>query len=365
MKKLNLYHLLIWVVFSIATFQATAQVEEEEEEFEEFDPNEFADYGDVEETKRFCTQKVRNLTPTKLISIGYEVQLPFDITSAPDPDSEAAEASDITNGEGEVQLVHGMQLAANFPVISKSSIIVNLALNYNESLFIFNETNDYNLYNNFDRYGLRTAGFTATMFKPLNETNFIYAQGSANVNNNFTFAQDEFDLSNSLTYSGAVAFGWKKSDDFLWAVGAARTYRGGQLLYIPLLIFNRTFNDRWGTELALPALGHLRRNISPKSILRLGYEIVGNSYFIQNLPDASGGLQDFNELHLRRSEIKAQLIYERSLKDFIWISFQGGVRFNYRFNVSESLDTESGDFLITNEIGNPLYFGISLNLVSP
>ncbi|MEM9980870.1 MAG: hypothetical protein AAF734_00145, partial [Bacteroidota bacterium] len=179
MKKLNLYHLLIWVVFSIAAFQATAQVEEEEEELEEFDPNEFADYGDVEETKRFCTQKVRNLTPTKLISIGYEVQLPFDITSAPDSDSEAAEASGIANGEGEVQLVHGMQLAANFPVISKSSIIVNLALNYNESLFIFNETNDYNLYNNFDRYGLRTAGFTATMFKPLNETNFIYAQGSA------------------------------------------------------------------------------------------------------------------------------------------------------------------------------------------
>jgi hypothetical protein len=33
--------------------------------------------------------------------------------------------------------------------------------------------------------------------------------------------------------------------------GLARTYRAGQLMHLPVLFWNKTFNDKWGMELLL------------------------------------------------------------------------------------------------------------------
>jgi hypothetical protein len=81
---------------------------------------------------------------------------------------------------------------------------------------------------------------------------------------------------------------------------------------VPLILFTKTFRDRWGLEMLLPARAHLRDNFSSKSLLLGGFEIEGNSYQLR------AGKADFlpepgrknRFLELRRAELKFRLIYE-------------------------------------------------------
>jgi hypothetical protein len=105
-------------------------------------------------------------------------------------------------------------------------------------------------------------------------------------------------------------------------------------------------------------------------MLFAGWELEGQSYQLNNTPYDTW-LSDRTEL--RRSELRFRLIYERSIYNFIWISAQAGYRVNYLFNVDDLADGTDffrgffGDqpFAMENQMGNPIYFNISLNLVSP
>lgn len=334
----------------------------------------FSNYGDaVSGVKRYCTQKVNNLSPTKLYGGGYEVQGGFSISSKrgelyrndPNYNNIIDSPNDV-----KVQLVHGLHLNVNYPIISKSSIIVSLMAQYQESRFIFEDPKGYSLYQSLAERGLRTGGIGTTIFKPLDENRFMIFQAQADVNGDFKANELNIALSRGMTFSGAFIYGWKKNDNFMWGIGATRTYRGGETLHIPILFYNRTFNDRWGIEALFPARIHMRRNFTPKSLLQLGYEIVGNSYYIYNESEQIGAdLRPYEDLQLRRSEIKIRAIYEQALKNFIWISVQAGLRYNYKFNLSEARDVREGlfnkKFLLENTIGNPLYLSVGIYLVSP
>ena len=84
----------------------------------------FDDFGDVDNKniRTFCTQKVNYLSPTKLISIGYESQLPFHLSS------ENATKSLLSSTH--VNSFGGIRLGLNTPVISRSNFIFNLRLNF-------------------------------------------------------------------------------------------------------------------------------------------------------------------------------------------------------------------------------------------
>jgi len=329
-------------------------------------------YGDAQATKRFCTQKVRNLTPTKLYSIGYEVQGPFNMSALVGEPYRNASFPNLTDSPDGIKAkaVHGLQLGINYPIISKSSVIISLSAQYTESRFVVEDPKNYSLFRNINDKGLRTGGLGLTIFKPLNEKRFMIFQAQADVNGNYSSSELSDAFGDGMTISGAVIYGWKKSDDLMWGLGVTRTYRGGESLIIPVWYFNKTFNDRWGTEILFPARVHFRRNFSSKSLLQLGYEIVGNSYFIKNQEDVGSDLAPYDALQLRRSEVKIRAVYERSLKNFLWISAQAGVRYNYKFNLSEKNGVESeglinNKFLLEGDIGLPVYFNISLNIVSP
>ncbi|HEX8350995.1 MAG TPA: hypothetical protein VF598_13610 [Hymenobacter sp.] len=144
-----------------------------------------------------------------------------------------------------------------------------------------------------------------------------------------------------------------------------RTYRAGQLLYIPVLLYNRTFSPKWGCEVVFPARAEIRRSFGTNALLKLGYEPEGNVYYI--------GKVGTDDVYLRRGELKPRLTYERQLVGFVWVSAQAGLRYNYRNdafrNQNPTGDRESllgpEPSLYQNTLTNPLYFNLSLNLVSP
>lgn len=340
---------------------ASAQVEgeEDEEDYSMYDDLDFAGEG----TKRFCTSKIKGLSPAKLISIGYDVQGPFDIT--------AGAYEGFAESTQRVELGHGLRVFANVPLISRNNIIVQGGLNHWDHQLIFADeaqAGEHPLHQSLREGGLRTTGVNTTVFKPLNETSFLLFQASADVNGNYTWSN--FQSPKYATYSGALLWGKKANDRKQWAVGLSRTYRAGELNYIPVFLFNWTSVDgKWGTEMLLPARGHVRYSFSPRSMLFAGFELEGQSYRLNN----GEALWNENHVELRRSELRFRLMYERSLVNFIWISVQAGYRVNYLYDVDELEGGQEffrgffGDqpYLVQNSITNPLYFNISLNLVSP
>jgi hypothetical protein len=315
------------------------------------DSLDFGEFGDAgDKAQAYATQKVLYLSPTKLISVGYEFQPSFDITSK--NELAAPGATEITQ---RVNRFSGVRLGFNAPVISRSSFILNLGLTYwNTGVRIANAEN-LSQFQALNR-GLRSTGINATAFKPLNDVRFVIVQANADLNGNYRNLDDV--SGKALTYSGTAIYGWKRSDNFMWGLGVTRTYRAGQLLHIPVVLYNRTFSPQWGVEAIFPARVNLRRNFGTSSLLMFGYEIEGNAYYL--------GQVNGNDLYLRRGELKPRVTYERKLAGFVWLSTQLGLRYNYRFNsFADQNPTGDNKPVFTNDLGNPLYFNISLNLVSP
>ncbi|MFN3851499.1 MAG: DUF6268 family outer membrane beta-barrel protein [Spirosomataceae bacterium] len=311
--------------------------------------DDFSEYGDADDKKikTFCTQKVLYLSPTRFISVGYELQTPFDISSSNVVSSAKPLHSNVSSARG-------LRLAFNTPVISRSNFILSLGLTYwNTSFDRGHHTSSSEFKTNLFENGLRTTGVNATIFKPLNDKNFLIFQGNADLNGTYRNLNEI--NSKQMTYSAAAIYGWKKSDNLMWGIGAARTYRLGELIYVPVFMYNRTFNPKWGLEVLLPSRAAVRRNFGTTSMLLLGYELEGNTYYLGE-----------NNGYLRRGEIKPRISYERQIKNFIWLSAQAGMRVNGRFNVFSTQNPAKNELaIISNTLQNPFYFNISLNLVSP
>ncbi len=346
--------LLVFLFVGLITFTAWAQEPEPDEEEEDFSM--YADAELADGAKRFCTNKVLDQSPNKLISIGYDFQGAHDMT--------IGAWGSIPSTTVRVNQVSGIRINGNVPVISKTNMLLNVGYSYWEANYTMAQSSDNPFVNTLDTRGLRTAGILATFFKPLNEKQFFLIQAQADLNGDY-FLPDFQPLS-YLKYSGAAVYGWKKHDRLFYGFGMSRTYRIGEVNYVPIMLYNYTFPSRkWGIESALPVRAQLRRNFNPRTLAFFGYELEGQSYRISNIE----GINGVKDPELRRSELRIRLTFERSLKDFIWISAQAGLRYNWNFNVDEG-DFFRGFFgeqpyLLENSLTNAMYFNVSINLVSP
>jgi hypothetical protein len=126
-------------------------------------------------------------------------------------------------------------------------------------------------------------------------------------------------------------------------------------------------SKKWGLEMLLPARLDYRRNINDKNLLLVGYEVQGNTFRINNDGDIYN--LPFNEMEMRRAELRFRATWEHAFTPQIWLSLQAGYRYNYSFKL------DNGDFyrpffdntpyLMETELTNPAYFNISINWVSP
>ena len=345
-----------------------------EEDYSLYDNVEYSAEG----AKRFCSPKIEGLSPAKLISIGYDYQMGYDMS--------ADTLNSIQTGQGGFNLgpqdarvlsSHGLRLGFNIPVISKTNLVWQLGANYWEQRYNFADEASLSnpMLKSLSAYGLKTAGISTTLFKPLDDKQFILFQGSADYSGNYTL-KDMMPL-NYLKYSAALIYGKRPTELKQWGVGVARTYRVGEINYIPVVLFNMTdVQNKWGTEILFPARAHVRRTINSRNMLFAGYELEGQSYRMWNTSSTDAYQMSDDELEIRRGEIRLRMVYEFSLKDFIWMSVQAGYRINYRFDMDRLIGGEENyrafglidgtpPYVMINNLTNPLYFNVSINLVSP
>jgi hypothetical protein len=330
------------LVLSIRTF---SQVDTTEV----FDISQF---GDAEGVKRYCTQKVLNQTPTRIISLGYEYQGSFLMPGV--PVSPMLPAMQDFN----VKSLSSLRAQVNIPVVSTNSVIWQLGFNYWGSAYAFDAPGNNQFVKQLNERFMTSTGLNSTLFKPLNEKNFLIVQASADANGIFEKIGDV--SSKSMTYSATAIYGWKKGEKNMIGTGIARTYRAGQLIHVPVLFWNKTFNDRWGMELLLPARGFLRYNFSTSSMLQAGFELEGNQFWMR-LPNSANGA-----VYVQRGEFKPRIMWDKKISGFFWFNVQAGLRYNWRYDVMNEYDAKKQNLrYFSSNIGNPLYFNFSINFVSP
>lgn len=343
---------------AVALFLALPMVygqEEGPEEEEEFD---FSNLVPAENVKAFCSSRILNGGPQNLFSIGYDIQGNHDLASESFAGNPAQDMG--------INSIREFRIDAQYPVISKNNITVGLQFNYLRTRFNYGEDEflSHPFLRTLDENGLTSTSFSTVIFKPLDIDNFMIFQAGATLNGDYTLG-DMQSLSHTRFF-GAVIYGWKPSDRKMWGLGVSRTYLGGALNYIPVVYYQYSSTDgRWGIDALIPSRFNLKRNFSRKSILSLGWNVQGNSYRLNELVDEGANL----EPELRRAELRFRAIFDKALTNTIWFSVQGGLRYNWEFNV------DNGDFfrsffnddpyLFENELGNPLFAQVSISWVSP
>jgi hypothetical protein len=345
----------------------TPQKTTEDEDFSMYDEVGFVDQS----AKRYCSPKIEGLSPAKLISLGFDFQGPYKMTL----DTFNNNISQGSPENGISTVTSGARFSCNIPVVSKTSLVWQMGANYWESGYnITNQTTAASGYvenpmlKSLQSNGLRTMGVNTTLFKPLNDKNFLLFQGSADMSGDYDW---NLMPAKFMKYSAALIYGKRPSERKQWGLGLSRTYRAGELNYIPILLFNYTdAANKWGTEILFPARAHVRRTINSRNMIFAGYELEGQSYRLYRMESIRN-----QDLEIRRAEIRLRLVYEFSLKDFLWMSIQAGYRINYRYDVDRLNNGEEifrafgllskEPYIMKNTLTNPFYFNISLNLVSP
>jgi len=358
--------LLLWMT-SACLYAQTPDSTAQEDDFDLGEFDDF-DFGEVE-VKTYCSSKIIGISPQQLISIGYDFQGPYQASFSSVGSFE--EGAEVAQETYQVNATQGVRLVANIPVYSRNSLVVQLGANIWDMRYQFDTPDDQinsEVARSISQNGLRTAGVNTTIFKPFNDTHFLLFQGSMDLSGDYTL--NNFQSLNFLRYSAAALFGWRKSDYFQWAVGLSRTYRVGEMNYIPVVLFNWTSqNSPWGVEMLLPARAHVRYSFSARNMLFAGFELEGQSYRINHV---SEGLND-QSLEIRRGEMRWRLLWQKQLAGFVWLQAQAGYRLNWSYNA----DTLPGgneffrgffgsqEYAMLNTLTNPFYANISINLVSP
>lgn len=351
MKLIVFFVLILSSIFSLAQNPLdTTKIPEED----------FSMYADVVEApsdkkkKVYASQKVIGLSPTKLISVG------FDFVGAHSINVDTI--AQYLGSEANVSNNTGFRFAANFPVISNTKMILNLGINYLDFKYKFDKpvNSVHPLVNSLSTRGLRSYGVNATFYKPFNEKTFTILQFAAD--HNSAGKLDEF-FNTALRYSGVAMIGKKPHDRLQYGFGVSQSYRGGALNYFPVVMYNYTFkNKKWGIEMLLPARANVRYTFNARNLFFAGFELEGNSFLMN--PMLKNYSLGYKNLQLHRSEIRPRLTYEFSVYKFFWMSIQAGYRIGYKFDL-DNVDYNAKPVIMENKVNGSYYFNISLNLVSP
>lgn len=348
---------LFAIFFVMVCFNTFAQ---EDDDFEDFDPSMFEEAGSG--ITSYCTNKVFAQSPTALVSLGFDYQGASTITSGmfnnyPMEDVEISSAS-------------GFRLQSNVPIISKNNILVNWSLNFvNFGYQLENDNITGPLTETLREYDLNWLNTGITVFKPLDDKKYLIFQVAAEMNGDYTF--NDLPSSSQVRLPAAFIYGKRSNDRTMWGVGVSRTYLGGALNVLPVIYYYKTFkNEKWGLEALFPGRAQLRYRWNSRSVALFGYQVEGASYRLSNFNTVvdDPNIRQYDDIELRRSEIRLGLTLNKGFNDFIWVSFQTGVRLNNQFNADEGdffRGFDDSDYFMENDLSTTFYAQIAISMVSP
>lgn len=282
--------------------------------------------------KQLCNPLVLGQPITKLATIGIENQFKSNLISIPQY------LMPTTTLNSTINSINNFRANLNKNVIVKPKTYLNIGVNYLYTNFNTTTIGNIPLNKIINNNGYTSMGFTANLFKPLNSKNFILFNAALDANGN-TFSN--FNGSN-IYFSGTLIYGWKKALKSMVGIGVTRTYRLGRVVHVPVLLWNETFNKKWGIDMVLPARANVRYTPKAGQMLTMGFELEGAQYRLQ------GNDLALNNTFLQRGEIRTKIGYDKKINNNSYFSATAGYRIMQRFDIADSYNSK------TNTVNNTL-----------
>ncbi|WP_400193284.1 hypothetical protein [Hymenobacter sp. B81] len=313
-----------------------------------------ADTTAVVDEQEFATPSVIGMGPSKGLVVQYQRMPRFGVNS----NAQVVGLRDYaTEADKNARLV----IKGYIPLLNNPHLKLIMGINYEREEFQFrNPPSDYELYDNIENKGLKTLGAQLAVIRPVNEVNWYIFRAKGELSGDYQ--SSALGLKDYLRFSSEFLYGWKRSPQFSWGVGLQLGYTFGRQSIYPAVLYNRTFNPRWGIEAIFPARVTLRYNASPTSLFYVGYSVDGFNYIIKlrkplQRTGASGqpepGTVALRTLELRETEVKFRARWERPIFDFLWLGAEAGYRYNHAFDAFDRTNADREKIIDSKLAGAP------------
>ncbi|UOQ53593.1 DUF6268 family outer membrane beta-barrel protein [Hymenobacter cellulosivorans] len=306
--------------------------------------------------QQFATPSVVGMGPSKGLIFHYERVPRFNVSS----DGQSVGLRDYnTDATKNARLV----IKGYIPMLNHPHLKLILGVNYEREEFQFsNQPTGYELYDNIENKGLKTLGTQLAVIRPVNDVNWYIFRIKGELSGDYT--SSELNVADYLRVSSEFLYGWKRSPTFSWGVGVQLGYTFGRFSPYPALLYNRTFNKRWGIEALFPARVTARYNASPRSLFFAGYSVDGLNYIVKLRTPLRHENTTLNSLELRETEVKFRARWEREIYDFLWFGVEGGYRYNYAFDAFDRTN-DNRVKIIDSKLASAPYASLELFIVPP
>ncbi|GAA4033565.1 hypothetical protein GCM10022409_17320 [Hymenobacter glaciei] len=322
--------------------------------------------SNLSDKQQFANPSVLGMGPSKGLIVRYERMPKFGVSST----AQVQGLSDFnTDATKNARLsIKGYIPAWNHPHLK---VIVGLSYEREEFQFAKLPTN-YELFDNIENKGLKSTAAQIAIIRPVDAVHWYLARVKGELSGDYTSSQ--LTKSDYSRFSAEAIYGWKRSPNFSWGVGFQYGYTFGRLSIYPAVVYNRTFNARWGIEALAPARVTLRYNASQNSLFYAGYTVDGYNYIV-NLSRApltrknADGSPDLSKatlstLELRETEVKFRLRWERELLSFLWMGAEAGYRYNYAFDAFDRTNNDR-EKIIDSQFNGAPYASLELFITPP
>ena len=314
--------------------------------------------------KEYANPSVEGTSRGKFLILKYQRFFNYDFNSkAADPAK-----LPIGNANAVVDKSNIAEIKGFIPLWNRPHFKVVMGVGYEREEYHFEspDTTTYLYHKNLEDKGLKSLSTQFAFIHPINYKNYFVWRVKGQLNGDYT--SDELNFSDYLKVTGEVMYGWKKSKYFSWGIGAQAGYTFGRFSIYPAILYNRTFNERWGVEAIFPANIKMRYTpFTDKTFFYFGYELDGYSYNIKvnKYPfSESPVFSNIKTLELRHNDVKFHGRWEQEIYDFLWFGFEGGYRLNIAYDAFES-GTNRDVTLIETDAGGAPYVEASLFFVVP
>jgi len=301
----------------------------------------------------FCVPGVMGMARTKGVVFEYERVSKFSIRSTSQQQQ--------LNKEGQVNENNRINLKFKVPIWNKSNFKLMAGFQYFRENFKFKDFGipESSLFKKLDNKPLKSIGVAVYIAKLWKGRRYFLLKAGINLNGDYNL--EEFPKSKFLKFSAFPMLGWKANDKLSYGVGVAYSHNFGNPIIYPVFVYNKTFNDRWGLEMILPAKVKIRYGIKDHTYFYIGAELNGASYNI-SLKDST--VSNSETILLQKAEVRPAITMNKEIYNWIWFGITAGVRTNFDFSISES-NTIKNDNILDSRLNSTFFFNVSIFLVPP
>ncbi|MGB0522225.1 MAG: DUF6268 family outer membrane beta-barrel protein [Flammeovirgaceae bacterium] len=234
----------------------------------------------------------------------------------------ATQSDQFGNDHADIRENLRRDFSARFPFYIKDGWALGLGFLYRHEQFRFEDiTNtNYPLFQQLENKGLRRTGFDVLFQRTTKNKHTI--QGSFGIQFNGDTYKSRA-LLRLLKVSGVVIYSTQKSPRTEIGWGVLGGYDLGSPRIYPVFSYKHFFNKHLKLQMTLPRSVNLSYGFSNKMFLTFTTELSGASYHI-----VDELLEGFDNLQIRKSEVRAKLRFDREIHDWLWFGIEyGGLRY--------------------------------------